>query len=226
MLKYHDIAKGSDMLIKFLHIASGTRVEFPAFITEFSDKYSVSWGNESVFGRMDPIKPYNGTTRRIQMSFDILSPNLEMAQENMNNYSTLVKMLYPVYNPPLSGGEKGLGRTLKAPPLIRIHFMNLVKNQSPESMEMGLLGCINGFQFRPNKQSGFFTYQNELLSKNFNISFSFEPQHESPLGFREDKFINPAFPYGRSDENSPSSDKAGSNVTEVSSRRANQVLGD
>ena len=120
---------------------------------------------------MDPIKPYRGTTRRISIAFDVLAPTLEKAKENMNNYSTLVKMMYPVYGEPLQGGEKGLGRTLKAPPLLRIQFLNLVKNYSDESMEEGLLGCIGGFSFRPNRDSGFFTLDNELLPKNFSISF-------------------------------------------------------
>tara|TARA_S200000501_G_scaffold350553_1_gene367659 strand:+ start:5589 stop:6269 length:681 start_codon:yes stop_codon:yes gene_type:complete len=226
MVSFHDIAKGSDHLIKFLHVATGTRVEFPAFVTEFSDSFSVTWGSEQIFGRTDPIKPYRGTTRRISVAFDVLAPTLEKAKENMNNYSTLVKMMYPVYGEPLSGGEKGLGRTIKAPPLLRVQFLNLVKNYSDESMEEGLLGCIGGFNFRPNKESGFFTLENELLPKNFSISFTFEPQHESPLGFRGKNFINPAFPYGRPSEDPVDADKVGSGTAQVQIKRENDILGD
>ena len=225
MTSFHDIAKGSDHLIKFLHVATGTRVEFPAFITEFSDSFSVSWGTEQIFGRMDPIKPYRGTTRRISIAFDVVAPTLEVGRGNMNNYSTLVKMLYPVYSEPLQGGEKGLGRTIKAPPLLRIQFLNLVKNYSDESMEEGLLGCISGFNFRPNKEAGFFTFDNELLPKVFQISFTFEPQHESPLGFRGKNFINPSFPYGRPTGDPIDADKIGSGNAQVQVKRENDILG-
>ena len=127
MISFHNIAKGSNHLIKFLHVATGTRVEFPAFITEFSDTFNVSWGSEMIFGRMDPIKPYQGTTRSISLAFDILSNDIEMAKDNMNKYSRLIQMLYPVYNEPLTGGIKGKGRTIKAPPILRIQFLAYLK---------------------------------------------------------------------------------------------------
>ena len=82
MISFHDIAKGSNHLVKFMHVATGTRVEFPAFITEFSDNVQVSWGTETIFGRTDPVKPYQGTTRNISLGFDVLAPTLQKAKEN------------------------------------------------------------------------------------------------------------------------------------------------
>ena len=223
MISFHDIAKGSDHMIKFLHVATGIRVEFPAFITDYTDNFQVGWGSEQIFGRMDPIKPYQGTTRNISLGFDVVSPSLDKARENMNNYSTLVQMMYPVYNKPLSGGFKGRGRTIKAPPLLRIKFLNLVKNNSDSSVEDGLLGCIQGFSSNPNKEAGFFDFNNELLPKHFNISFQFEPQHEHTLGFDEDKFTTRGFPYGRpAQDNRP--DKANTNDREVASKNQNDLL--
>ena len=223
MTTFHDIAKGSGHLIKFLHVATGTRVEFPAFLTQFNDNYTVSWGNEQIFGRVDPIKPYQSTSRNISIGFDVLSDSLFRARENMEKYTTLVQMLYPVYGEPLSGGEQGRGRTLKAPPLIRLQFMNLIKNVSNSTVEEGLLGCISGVSMNPQAQSGYFTTNNELLPKNFNIQFTFEPQHETPLGFRGNNFINPEFPYGRS--SSVTSDKVAPGTAEVSQARENGITG-
>ena len=222
MISFHDIAKGSNHLIKFLHVATGTRVEFPAFITDFSDNFTVSWGNEMIFGRMDPVKPYQGTTRSISISFDVLSSDIQMAKENMNNYSKLIQMMYPVYNEPLTGGIKGKGRTIKAPPILRLQFLNLIKNNSAESVEEGLLGCIGGFSFNPNRESGFFTQTDELLPKVFNISLRFDPQHESTLGFQEGEFLNKGFPYGRPKQ-TPSSNTSGQGTPEVSSRMVDNL---
>lgn len=224
MISFKDIAVGSDHVIRFLHVPTGVRVEFPAFITQFSDSYQVSWGSETIFGRMDPVKPYQGTTRNISLGFDVLAHSLEDARKNMNNYSRLIQMLYPVYSKPLGGGDRGVGRTIQAPPIMRIQFMNLIKSNSPNSPEEGLLGCINGFSFDPNKDAGFFTATNEVLPKVFSISFQYTPLHESTLGFEEDKFINTGFPYGR--PTSQSSNQEGSSGTaEVADFNKNKVLG-
>ena len=222
MNSFKDIAIGSDHVIRFLHVATGIRLEFPAFITQFSDSYQVAWGTESVFGRMDPIKPYQGTTRNIQLAFDVVSPSLATAKKNMNNYSQLIQMLYPVYNKPLSGGSKGLGRTLKAPPILRIQFMNLIKSTSVASPEEGLLGCISGLSFDPNREAGFFTQNNEILPKVFNVSFQFTPQHESTLGFDEEQFINTGFPYGR--PKTATTDEAGQGTAEVAAKNQDDLL--
>lgn len=224
MISFHNIAKGSNHMVRFLHVATGTRVEFPAFITEFSDKINVSWGTEQIFGRMDPIKPYQGTTRSISLGFDVVAPSLEIARENMTNYSKLVQMMYPVYSEPLAGTNQR-GRVIKAPPLIRLQFLNLIKNNSPESHEQGLLGCINGFNFNPDRNNaGFYSEKEELFAKVFNISFNFEPQHETPLGFEHDKFITPNFPYGRQDTQGGDSTTSTTNP-DVAAKKESDILG-
>ena len=202
MISFHDIAKGSRHVIRFLHVATGNTVEFPAFITDFSDSYNVSWGTEQIYGRMDPIKPYQGTTRTISLAFDVVSPDLDTARENMFNYSKLSQMMYPVYSAPLFGSTPGpgqKGRVLKAPPIMRLEFMNLITNLSQDATDKGLLGCINGVSFNPSQEAGFFTAGNEILSKAFNLSITFDPQHESELGYSEgtDRFLTDEFPYGR-----------------------------
>ena len=224
MISFHDIAKGSDFMIKFLSVATGTRVEFPAFIKNFSDAYNVGWSAEAVYGRMDPIQTYQGTTRSISIAFDVVSPSLEKAEENMFEYSKLIQMLYPVYGEPLVG-RMGKGRTLAAPPLLRVQFCNLVKNNSQFSEEEGLLGCISGFTFEPDSEAGYFSRGNELLAKAFSISFTFEPQHEHELGFERDEFINRNFPYGRPQPSLPSADNVPSANSDVVTSRTNSITG-
>lgn len=224
MISFHDIAKGSDCMVKFFSVATGLRVEFPAFITNFSDAYTVGWSGEPLYGRMDPVQVYQGTTRSIALAFDVVSADIEMAKENMLKYSRLTQMLYPVYNEPLTG-RMGKGRTLKAPPLLRLEFMNLVQNNSKFSEERGLLGCISGISFDPNREAGFFSEGNELLAKHFNLSFNFDPQHESELGFEGDKFLNENFPYGRTQPIGPSSSNIPGTNADVTALRANSITG-
>lgn len=192
---FEKIAENKGQVIKFIHIATSTTVSFPAFLTEYSDSYTVSWGEEQIFGRNDPIKPYQSTTRSISIAFDVLSHSMVSAKNNLSKYTTLTKMLYPVYTPPLNGADKSLGRTIKAPPLIRIKFVNMIQSADGDG---SLLGCISGFSYSPTQDAGFFVEADgSLFPKHFNISFSFAPQHESPLGWDSStrRFLTEEFPY-------------------------------
>ena len=164
-MNFQEIANSADQRIIFVHVATNTVVSYPAFLTEYSDTYSVGWGEERVYGRMDAIKPYVGTTRNVSIAFDVVSDSIENARENFLKYSVLTQMLYPVYGEPLKeGGTRG--RTLKAPPLLRVKFVNLVSNSAPRSDDLGLLGCISGLTFNPNRDMGFFVESNgDLLPK-------------------------------------------------------------
>tara|TARA_Y100000114_G_C11763614_1_gene331576 strand:+ start:8736 stop:9416 length:681 start_codon:yes stop_codon:yes gene_type:complete len=192
---FNDIAKSKNQVIRIIHVPTSTKVEFAAFLTEFSDEYSVGWGDEKIFGRNDSVKPYQSTTRTISLGFDILSPSFESARENMSKISTLTKMLYPVYSEPLDGSGGSVGRSIKAPPLIRLGFVNLIQSAGGGG---DLLGCIEGFSFSPNKDAGYFVEASgELFSKHYNVSFRFTPQHENPLGWDtvSNSFLTDTFPY-------------------------------
>lgn len=92
-------------------------LQFPAFLTDFSQTFDATWNTEDVFGRMDPIATYQGTKRTMSLSFDLPAASLEEAKHNLAGCSELVKMVYPVYN-------KGI---LSKPPLVRIRFANLIR---------------------------------------------------------------------------------------------------
>ncbi len=192
---FNKIAESRNQVIQFIHIATGTTVAFPAFLTQYSDSYQVSWGNEQIFGRNDPVKPWQSTNRSMQVAFDVLSHSMDSAKENLKKYSILTKMLYPVYTPPLNGAGASLGRTVKAPPLIRVKFVNMIQSADGSG---SLLGCIEGFNYEPNQEPGFFVEKDgSLFPKHFNISFRFTPQHEDPLGWDSStkRFLTENFPY-------------------------------
>jgi hypothetical protein len=193
---FNDVAKSKNQEVVLTHVATNTTVAFPAFLTEYRDTYQVGWGSEKIFGRNDPIKPYQDTTRRLSVGFDVLSPNFTSAIENLEKFQTLVRMMYPVYSAPLDGSGGSVGRTIKAPPLLRVKFVNMI--QSAGAAGGALLGCIEGVNFEPDKEMGYFVERSgELYPKKFNISFNFVPQHESPLGWDAEttEFLTKEFPY-------------------------------
>lgn len=191
---FGEIAKSKNQMISFEHLSTGTIVAFPAFLTDFSDNYTVSWGSESVFGRADPIKPYQSTTRQITIAFDVLAASEQQAKENLARYSTLIKMMYPTYSAPLTNDPSSFGRTIKSPPLIRIKFVNMIQAANGSG---ALLGCIGGFNFKPVSEAGYFYRENgDLFPKQYNISITFDPQHENQLGWDENSsFLTSDFPY-------------------------------
>ncbi len=220
---FGDLAVSKNQSIIFVHVATEKTVFFPAFLTEYSDNYSVSWGNEQIFGRNDPIKPYQSTTRQLQVGFDVLSPDLESAKTNLAKMSMLTKMLYPVYTAPMNGAENSLGRTIKAPPIMRIKFVNMIQSADGNG---SLLGCIEGFNYAPNAEPGYFIERDgSIFPKHFKISFRFTPQHESPLGWgAEDKeFITDKFPY--SAELTPSAENSQGTNPALERAKQERVLG-
>lgn len=192
MAYFDQFAKRSEQIISFVSVSTGVEVKFPAFITQFTDDYTVAWGGGNVFGRIDPIKHYQSTGRRINCAFDILGRNEEIALKNFQNFSRLIQSLYPVYSDPVGGSPKS--RTIIAAPLFRIKYANYMS--SPRS-DKGLLGCVNGFSFQPKFESGhFFTDSGEMIPLVYSMTFVFEPLHEEPLGHDPNGFfLDKTFPY-------------------------------
>ncbi len=192
---FDEIAQQTDQMITFTSVSTGEVVKFPAFINQFSDDYAVSWGaGPQIFGRTDPIKNYQTTSRRISATFDILGRSKEIAILNFQKYSKLIKMLYPVFEDPREGANNS--RVIKSAPLIRIKYSNYIRS---EASEVGLLGCLQGVNFQPDFAGGhFITDKNELIPIKYTMSFQFEPLHEKPLGFdTAGQFLNATFPYNQ-----------------------------
>ena len=176
---FDDIARQHSQIIKFTSMSTGLSVEFPAFVTSFSDGYNISWQGNTNFGRVDPIKHYSSTSRNIQASFDIVSKNHDAAAQNVQQYTQLIRMTYPSYGPEIGGANKV--RTIKAAPLFRIRYANYISSPTDEN---GLLGCFQGVNFTPKFESGhFISSTGDLLPLIYTLSFTFEPLHEAPLGF-------------------------------------------
>ena len=83
MAFFDEIAKKTEQMITFTSVSTSTEVSFPAFITQFTDDYTVAWGGGNIFGRVDPVKNYQSTGRRINCSFDILGRNEEIVLKNL-----------------------------------------------------------------------------------------------------------------------------------------------
>ena len=116
-----EYVKNTNSKLKIHSVTTGNSVEFPAFLTDFSQTFDATWNTEDVFGRMDPIATYQGTKRTMSLGFDVPAGNVDEAKWNLKTCSLLMSMVYPVYNN-IAGSQ-----VLSKPPLVRIQFANLIR---------------------------------------------------------------------------------------------------
>ena len=190
-------AKSSQATLTFTSMVSGHAVEFPAYLTDFSQNFASTWNQEDVFGRSDPIATFQNTKRTISLAWDVPAGSGERAKANLESYSSLVKMLYPGYitdsTPPLDPATEGpqqtnsksaYQQTLAKSPLIKIKFANLIQDTATTD---GLLGFVDGFSMKPDLAMGYFKTSDGLYPKVFSISCSFTVLHQHDLGFGSGK---------------------------------------
>lgn len=220
--------------IEIQHVPSGRIVAFKAFVTQFDDQYQTEFSQEQVFGRMDSIQTYRGTTRQINLSWDVPSSSEMEAEIHLERCSTLMTMLYPVYTN--TADKNSQGKILTAPPVFKIKFANLITNTASRTAaggveENGLFGTISGFSYTPDMESGFFTRSNgDLLPQTISLSCTFTVVHTHDLGWEnkgEIKKANENFPYGSSEQSGPTKNspaQAASAGSSTSKQQASKEL--
>lgn len=191
---------GSNAQLQIKSVPTQFLLEFPAFLTDFSQTFDAKWNTEEVFGRMDPIATYQGTKRTMSLGFDLPAGSLDEAKQNLKGCSELIKMVYPVYKSFKIADKKEIKTVtpnntnvtntvidtipaqltspiLSKPPLVRIKFANLITGVDPS----GLLGWISGLSWKPNLEMGMFAANREFYPKVIALSFSFNILHEQTL---------------------------------------------
>ncbi len=151
---------------------------FPAYINDVTDTFSPSYEPKKVYGRMDPIPIYQGTTRTITLDLNLPSNGLAQSMEIASKLNILVRNLYPSYQ------SNGAVNVISSPPLARLFFSNIIFNNLTNA---SLLGYFNGaisikHDIAGNgvfsRAEGFGTY-----AKAYKLSFTFNVLHEYTPGF-------------------------------------------
>ena len=168
---------------------TGVKVEFPAFVTDFSQTFESNWSQEEVYGRNDPIATFQGTKRTISISFSLPAGKPAEAAQNLNKCRVLTQFLYPGYNDSVHKSKgannktvtKKLGRVIDRAPLVKIKFANLI--QGSHASGAPLLGWIGSLTWTPAITMGYFTDNSELFPKVIDLSLSFNVLHQHDIGF-------------------------------------------
>tara|TARA_Y100000114_G_scaffold36845_1_gene32357 strand:- start:5095 stop:5904 length:810 start_codon:yes stop_codon:yes gene_type:complete len=193
--------------IKPLHIKGAERLYFSSIITEFSDSWNPRWTAENVYGRMDPVSFYGGTSRELSLGFRVVSDDAEEAKSNMGKIQKLIQYQYPSYTQ-----DARAPNTINAPPYFEFQFLNILQSSTEGSV---LTGYINGAVqinpgFQTREQAQYFNANfNEIYFSDVTIGLRIQVLHQGSIGWElrgsrssnSTDFSHKNYPYGIDDSN-------------------------
>jgi len=127
----------------FVDTRTNELVAFHAFLKTLTDDYAPSWENIEAYGRVDAIRIYKNTARKLGISFVILATNEESFKSNWNRINKLVSLVYPQWSPGKQLQDiqyKGstfkirqpFSQTIAASPIVRLRIGDLIKTNYTE----------------------------------------------------------------------------------------------
>jgi|TARA_R110000851_G_scaffold32897_3_gene87972 hypothetical protein len=169
---------GGSVSLRIKNLAIKRGVEFYQIkVTGFSDTVTPSWSEEAVYGRMDPIATYQGTTRAMSLSFELgpFSDSDDRKKLAMKKIGMLMRMQYPTY----SDLESAL--SISRPPLLEINFHNYIKEDIVCYLTDVSYAPVDGMSATTVPK---FT-NNEILPQRISVSLSIKVLHTTAPGWLE-----------------------------------------
>jgi hypothetical protein len=127
---------GSEYMPFYFHdIRTNEIIAFHAFIDSLSDDYTAGYDSVEGIGRVEPVKIYKGTQRKIGMSFFIVATDPGDFNDMWEKINKLTTLVYPQYTEGRrhkSGNKyefiQPFSQLVGASPLIRIRLGNLFRS--------------------------------------------------------------------------------------------------
>lgn len=135
-LAFEDQLAASYVPFYFHDVRTNEMVSFHAFLASLTDDYTAAYNKEEGFGRVEPVKIYKGTERKIQMSFYIIATSLLDLDEMYVKINKLTTLMYPQYTQGITLGNKDkqysftqpFSQLVGASPLIRLRLGDLLRS--------------------------------------------------------------------------------------------------
>lgn len=127
--------------IEFYSIASAESAKFVPMDVDYSESFTSEWNHVSVYGRNDPLSTFQGTQRKIALSFVVNAVSPEHARANIVEISNLTTLMYPTYKviPGANSGQNNATQ-IQTAPLLRVHFNNLILDPTNTTDRTGVNG--------------------------------------------------------------------------------------
>ena len=130
--------------VRFTPLHQGSAIKFsPIIVTSYDDAISVKASSEPVFGRMDPMRFFEGNERQVQMTFLTPQNDGPAAEAEFRKLKSLMSLQYPTYrtNP----------NVLEKPPLFKVEFKPLGDFGQHLLNEIGFLGGMSFNYLNPSE---------------------------------------------------------------------------
>lgn len=131
---FEDILDGEYVPFYFHDIRTNEMIGFHAFLTSLTDDYTANYENVDAYGRVESVKIYKNTARKINLSFYIVATSLNDFDDMWVKINKLTTLVYPQFTPgkQLSGGKytftQPFSQLIGAAPLVRIRLGDLFKS--------------------------------------------------------------------------------------------------
>lgn len=120
----------------FHDIRTNEILSFHAFLASLSDDYTVNWETTEPYGRVDPVRTYKNTHRKIGLSFYVVSTSPEDFDEMWVKLNKLTTLAYPQFTEgrTVETGDKQnrfivpFSQLIGAGPLVRIRLGDLFRS--------------------------------------------------------------------------------------------------
>ena len=167
-----------DVSLRILNLSVNKGVVFSQIkLTGFSDTVTPNWSEEAVYGRMDPIATYQGTTRAMSLSFELgpFSESDDRKRLALGKISRLMQMQYPTYSDTTSA------TSISRPPLLQISFHNYIREE--------LVCYVTDVSYAPVDGMSATTVpkfvNNEILPQRISVSLNIKILHTVAPGWDE-----------------------------------------
>lgn len=168
--KMEALLEAEYMPFYFHDLRTNEVIGFQAFLAALSDDYQVNWETVDGYGRVDPVKIYKSTGRRIGMSFYVIATSEPDFDEMWLKLNKLVTMVYPQYTKGrlLTDGSstaftQPFSQLIGASPLIRIRLGDLIRSNYSRFALARLFGAADN-DTKLNGSTLFFEGAKEIIA--------------------------------------------------------------
>ena len=98
VLKFEDELESEYMPFYFHDLRTNEIISFHAFITDMKDSFQVQYSDTDAYGRIDPVKIYNKTSRSINVGFWLIATSQEDFDSMWLSINKLTNMVYPQWS--------------------------------------------------------------------------------------------------------------------------------
>lgn len=142
----------------FHDVRTNEMITFHAFLASLTDDYAASYEKHDGFGRVEPVRIYKGTERKIGMSFYVAATSLPDFDDMWVKINKLITLLYPQYTQGIQLSDatgtaytftQPFSQLIGASPLVRIRLGDLFRSNYTQ-FALGRLFGLGNNNFKVN----------------------------------------------------------------------------